>query len=275
MKNGKKSFQLTEEQVNAINQILIRCAIKIQTVIKLGPEKLSKKWMKLANSKRNTASTLLLLGAIDMEPEHLYTPDELNKKLANMQEPELVWNNSGLDDTNRGYLSDSQLTKALQPLVKGGLLINIQSKKKLKDFMKSQKRAGRERSRPMTGGRISLYKISPSIVNFKKLMSDVKIKNIVFNSLKNSGLLKKYAQVFLKAQVYLLTNDNFFNYLQITNRHLKSKKSDWEEGKKFFLSLNDKQIEKVADIIVNAIPTLENQKLFQPYYYLMYSLFEI
>jgi hypothetical protein len=210
-----------------------------------------------------------------MNPNHLYTPDELNRKLANLQDPELTWNNSFVfHHTDTKYLSESQLTKAVYPLVTGGLLINIKSMKELKDFIKTQTKLSRIRLRPSTGGRISFFKTSPNLERLKEIMSNQKIRKVIYNSLKNSGLLNKYVRVFFRAHLYLLTNDRFFNFLKMANQHLNLNKAEWESGKKFFASLDDKQLQKVVEIMVNELPALEKRKIFQPYY-LLYSIMEI
>jgi hypothetical protein len=231
--------------------------------------------MMLVKSKRDTASTVLFLDAMNMNPNQLYTPSEINKKLANIQEPEVTWNNSFVfQSTDTKYLSDSQLTKALYPLVKSGLLINIRTKEGLKSFIRTQEQQSKKGRRPSVQGRISFYRTSPKLDRLKYLVANEKINKIFYTSLRNSGLLKNYMQVYFRAHLYLLTNEKFFNFLKMANRHLNLTKEEWGKGKKFFASLDDKQVDKVVEIMVDALPMLENRNLFQPHY-LMYSIMEI
>lgn len=85
---------------------------------------------------------------------------------------------------------------------------------------------------------------------------------------------QEFIELFLRAQMNLLTNDKYFQFLRTANQHLGLKTEEWESGRKFFQSLDNKQIERVAEAIVGAIPMLENRNLFQPYY-ILYSIFKI
>jgi hypothetical protein len=49
-------------------------------------------------------------------------------------------------------------------------------------------------------------------------------------------------------------------------------RNGWESGRKFFKSLDDKQIDIVVKRIVEYIPLLEERKIFQPFYLLYYLL---
>jgi len=276
LKNGKKSSRLTEVEINTINPILINCAIKIHEMSSVKLDELCNRLWNFIESDKDVASALLFVNILDMKAEKLYSPKQLNQKLANMKpvNPPPDDSSVSIRVQETKYVSDSQLTKALGPLVKGGFLTNITTKKELKDFISEQRKAGRKAILQTTGGRTSFYHTSPSLNNLKELMLQDKIRYYLFDSLKRSGLLLSFIELFFKAHINLLTNDKFFEYLKTANQHLGLKKEEWESGKNFFQSLDDKQIRKVAVAIVEAIPMMENLNLFRPHY-ILYSILKI
>ena len=245
-------------------------------MINIEPEELSNRLLNFVKSDKDLASALLFVNILDMKSEKLYSPKQLNQKLASMKpvNPPPDDSSVSIRVQETKYVSDSQLTKALVPLVKGGFLINITTKKELKDFISEQRRAGRKIILQSTGGRTSFYHTSPSLNNLQELMLQEKIRDYLFDSLKRSGLLLSFIELFFKAHINLLKHDKFFEFLRTANQHLGLKNEEWESGKNFFQSLDDKQIRKVAVAIGEAIPMMENLNLFRPHY-ILYSILKI
>ncbi len=62
-----------------------------------------------------------------------------------------------------------------------------------------------------------------------------------------------------------------YTSLRTANRYSTMDKTEWDKARKFFISLNDEQIELIARRLVEFMPNLENE-LHIPTHYLTSSM---
>jgi hypothetical protein len=266
---GKNYAQLTVEDKETINQILIICGAQLSKLIDSHPDpkRYSKKVLKYIQSKKNIAFVLLFLNLKNMEFSRPYTSNELNKKLAkdigyNTEQQTIIADFKNELDNNKRYLKPSTMSKALKTLQQEGLLLNIRGKREAKHIRSLRgKRKSKEYSTFARGGYISYHELSLDVDRLKKVMSKPKAVEVIHNSLKKSGWLHKYLKLLIKDSFYIVRNskeqdNSMYELVKGANPYIQSGRSSWKSFRKYLLSLDDQQLEQAAEKL--AIHTMKN-----------------
>ena len=135
---------LQQEDLVAINQIIIRCAVKFQNVIDKhsNPNKYGNKVATQLKSNKNLCSLFLFPQLLNLKNDGLYSPLELKAKVLQDMKPGIIGNTEGTtivgdmtkEIVSNKYLSNSTLSKVYKEFTRDGLLVHIDNKNQLKNF---------------------------------------------------------------------------------------------------------------------------------------------
>jgi hypothetical protein len=209
-------ISFTGEDTVAINQIIIRCAAKLQNVIDeySNPKEHANKLARQLNSGKTLSTIFLFSRLLNFSSTDLYSPSELKTMILRDIRPGIdnnAKNISTVDDLTEAILSNkfisgSILSKVYNEFMRNGLLVHFNKKDQLKNFRASH--AKKHKNIYKTKGRISFYAISPEAEITKKILGNPKALEIIDSSLKKSGLLDRSLKLLMKAAIYLLIGVN-------------------------------------------------------------------
>ena len=260
---------LQQEDLVAINQIIIRCAVKFQNVIDKhsNPNKYGNKVATQLKSNKNLCSLFLFPQLLNLKNDGLYSPLELKAKVLQDMKPGIIGNTEGTtivgdmtkEIVSNKYLSNSTLSKVYKEFTRDGLLVHIDNKNQLKNFKATH--AKDHKNIYKTEGRISFYTISPDIEKTRSLLDNPNAVEIINSSLRKSGLLDRYLKVMAKASLSLLTRNTTLEEAELLKQavvtlftslypSLQLDMKDWDLFKDVLSSLDENLLEKVVEIFV-------------------------
>jgi hypothetical protein len=206
----------TGEDTLAINQIIIRCATKLQNAIDKysNPKKHANKLVRQLNSGKTLSTIFLFSRLLSFSSADLYSPSKLKAMILRDIRPGIDGNTkkvSTADELTEAILSNkfisgSILSKVYNEFTRNGLLVHLSKKDQLKNFRASH--AKKHKNIYKTKGRISFYTISPEAEMTKKLLGNPKAVGIIDSSLKKSGLLDRGLKLLTKASIYFMIGAN-------------------------------------------------------------------
>lgn len=206
----------TGEETLAMNQIIIRCAAKLQNAIDKysNPKKYANKVARQLNSGKTLSTVFLFSRLLNFSSTNLYSPEELKTMILRDIRPGIDGNTKEIttvDDLTKEILSNkfisgSILSKVYNEFMRNGLLVHYNKKDQLEKFRALH--AKKHKNIYKTKGRISFYTISPEAEMTKKLLGNPKAVEIIDSSLKKSGLLHRALKLVAKASIYLLIRAN-------------------------------------------------------------------
>ena len=258
-----------EEELVAINQIIIRCAAKFQNVIDMhsDPNKYGNKVATQLKSNKNLCSLFLFPQLLTIKNDDLYSPSELEAKILQDMKPGIIGNTEEttiVDDMTKEivsnkYVSNSTLSKVYKEFMRDRLLVHIDNKNQLKNFIATH--AKDHKNIYKTKGRISFYTISPDTEKTRRLLGNPNVVEIINASLRESGLLDRYLKVMTKASLSLLTRNATLEETELLKQavvtlftslypSLQLDMKDWELFKDVLSSLDENLLEKVVEIFV-------------------------
>jgi hypothetical protein len=272
---------MNERDLRTINEIILRCATKFQSVLDKysDPKKYSEKAARRLKSSKALCSLFLFLQLSDLDTSLLYSPSELKKIISNDRQIGSTSNDNediitvnGLADeiVSNKYITDSTLSKVYKKFKREGLLIHINSKRQLKNFR--DKKTKKHKNIYKTRGRISFYTISPDVEEVRRILSNPRAVEIINNTLKKSGLLYKCMEFVVKTFFYLMRRNASEEETEVIKKaigtlftkiypNLELEMKDWRSFKESLSSQDEKLFEKEA---IKIVPILED-KLGFPY----------
>lgn len=262
-KSSRSDFQ--EEDLIAINQIIIRCAVKIQRFIDKysDPNKYASKMAKQLKSNKNVSSLFLFSQLTTLKNDALYSPSELKAEVIQDMKPGIEETKIADDMTKKivsnEYMSNSTLSKVLKEFTHYGLLIHLDNKNQLKNFRTTHTK--NHKNIYKTGGRISFYTISPDFETTRRLLSNPNAVEIISASLKESGLLGRYLKIMIKSYIYFLTRKHGFEETELMKQAavtlftsiypgLQLDMKVWGPLKDGLSSLDENAIDKIVEMVV-------------------------
>jgi hypothetical protein len=198
---------LSNEDLQIANQIIVRICLKLQKFIdefenfeknpKKYTPKLNKVFYKLMISENlyNTDSGDAL------------NPTKIKKDMLNNLNVGIDYNNYEFQDKladsiySNKNINESLLSKVLSELSDKNILTHTMKTKK--DLSKLDRK---ERKKYDVDGRISFYRIAPSIEKIKKIMANPEAVRFINNSLKQTKIFKIFLKLSFKSYIYLLNS---------------------------------------------------------------------
>lgn len=249
-KSSRSDFQ--EEDLIAINQIIIRCAVRIQRFIDKYPNSIiyADKMGTQLKSKKNLGSLFLFSQLTTLKNDALYSPSELKSKVIQDMTKEIVSNKN---------MSDSTLSKVYKRFTNYGLLNHLDDKKQVKNFRITHTK--NHKNNYKTEGRISFYTISPDFETTRRLLSNANAVEIISASLKKSGLLDRYLKIMIKGLIYFLRKKRSPEETGLLMQaagtlftsiypSLQYDVKVWEPLKDVLSSLDENAIDKVVEMVL-------------------------
>jgi hypothetical protein len=261
-KSSRSDFQ--EEDLIAINQIIIRCAVKFQKVIEkhFNPEDYGNKMAVRLKSNKNICSLFLFPQILNIKSDDLYSPSELKARI--LQDMRPMADDITNEIVSDKYMSNSTLSKVYKEFMHDGLLVHLDNKDQLKSFRAMH--AKDHKNIYKTEGRISFYTVSPSFETTRRLLSNPAAMDIINASLSKSGLVDRSLKIMTKASFYLFVKGGFeeteiellkqaiVSQFKALYPSLQLDMNDWEIFRDKLSSLGDNLLEifldKAAEIIV-------------------------
>jgi hypothetical protein len=258
-----------EEDLVAINQIIIRCAVKFQNAIDKysNPNKYASKMATQLKSNKNLSSLFLFSQLTTLKNDALYSPSELKAEVIQDMKPGIIGNieeTKIADDMTKEilsnkYVSNSTLSKVLKEFTHYGLLVHLDNKNQLKNFRATH--TTNHKNIYKTGGRISFYTISPDFETTSRLLSNPKAVEIISASLKESGLLDRYLKIMIKSYIYFLTRKHGLEETELVKQAavtlftsiypgLQLDMKIWEPLKDRLSSLDENAIDKIVEMVI-------------------------
>lgn len=270
---GKNHAELTNEDREAINQMLLACGAELSGFLDSHPPPSSKerfkKISKLIKSRKNVAEILLFL---DPAADGLYHAKELNKKLAN-----LIGVGKTSKDGSRRYLDDSSMSKALKALVDENLLLRTTGKEALKKIrrLQGEQRYREHKKRYARGGFISVYEPFPDVARLRKIMSKPLVAKTFHSILRKYRPFQEYTKVLSSYILYMMRNseeemNELFQGFQGFHNGVQVDRYSGEHFRKRLSSLDDRQLELVKEKLSTLI--LENTLVLHHVIYRLYKL---
>jgi hypothetical protein len=233
----KNRAQLTAQQKEVINQIIIIISARIYNYVKsVSPAEYGKRFLKFPKSKENLAYVFLRLNLNDMtDSGRLHYPSDLNQRLA------MKFANEG-----RRYLKGSALRKILKILVNQGLLFNLRGKRDIKQkarYAIHKERKGGEYTNSKREGNYSMYETTPNAQLILKTLSYPGTTQIITSRLQKLDLINKFFELLILGIMHAVRNSDkhtknlLLNGLEATN----AMRSDSP-------NLNDSDLQQFIDI---------------------------
>ena len=208
---------LNQEDLGLIARITLGWSIVYNLIIKMTPEQYADKiFLNGTKSKRKLATVHLMFDAIREGSDPLVTPKEFNEKLAREMSDKSVNDLSDLTIEAGGgvrlsqYLTPPEINFVLETLMDIGILDNIIGKEAIKHEL--NRMPGKSKKDEVTfverfGGRPSAYKKSEAMNKLSKLLqSNPQARDLVYKTLKDSGILLNYETFVLSALYLALRN---------------------------------------------------------------------
>jgi hypothetical protein len=217
VQTAKNPAQLTEEEYDMINQIILRWGGIDPYITTISPKEFAEKLISFCEVKKKTAFNFLLFNSKKIDSGQIVTPASLNKELAetmldnaNPQDPTDITTSIEYTTRINAYINSSDMTENLQLLALADIYQNIKGKNKVKlQIRKSQKGKPKRSDTAYTkpSGMPSIYKITPRVEKLKVLMSKPKAHDLIRKTLIESGLLYRYEKLIFKSLYYALKKD--------------------------------------------------------------------
>lgn len=262
-KSVKNSSQLTDEQSQIVNGIIVTVSARLYYLLREldNPEDYAKKFLRSASAKEFRSLTYMAANFTNLcGPNKGFFPSDLNQQLATV-----------LAEESTQYLKGPALRKILKLLEGEGILFNTKGKENIKhdlgrNFNKQQK--GAYYSSAKREGRYSHYKVTNDVQKLLDVMSNPTAIQIIHSTLKNSGLLTKVLEKFFFVSVHLFTicnnsktaENSLFSFLSVLPEARASplyseiKNSGIQPIGTIFNSINDKTLlQPLASQFANAI----------------------
>lgn len=253
----EKSFinNLTNEEIETLHQILIRCATKISNFLSRHPDpKKYSESIKERISTKKFALGLKLFSELSEMNRGLYTRNDLKKLIQGTNKE------AANKIISPDYVTDSTLSKIYGEFGDKELFINITGKNEIKNIRTKEFLETGKKKNYKTEGRISFYKKSLEIEKVLYIISKPVILQYITNTLNkfDKNLFEKYLTFNMKAFFYLLPNCDETLELHIKNlsNYYKNIQIDFNYFDKFtkdISSIPEQQIEFIAKKFVDAI----------------------
>jgi hypothetical protein len=215
----KNHADLTEEDFEIINGILLRCGALLYNVraqYHTPLEYAQKVISKRIKSNQNLAIIRLLYNANNNVDETLIFNDEQNKELAKVmldgnQYDQIDITTSGDEKIQHDkYIPSPRMTEALQTLDALGVRRNIKDRKEIKSLLGKSHPGKPETHDPigvMLDRRPSAYRITDGFQKLKKTAAKPKAQKLLYKQLKESNLLYRYEKFMIEALYHAIKMD--------------------------------------------------------------------
>jgi hypothetical protein len=241
-----------KEDLVAINQIIIRCAVRIQRFIDKYPDpiKYADKMVTQFKPNKNLGSIFLFSQLTTLKNDALYSPSELKAKVIQDMTKEIVSNKN---------MSNSTLSKVYKEFTHYELLVHLDNKNQLKNFRTTHTK--NHKNIYKTEGRISFYTVSPHFETTRRLLNNPNAVEIISASLKKSGLLDRYLKIMIKGLIYSLIRKHGSEETERMKQAsatlftsiypgLQLDMKVWEPLKDVLSSLDENAIDKVVEMVL-------------------------
>ena len=159
------------------------------------PNKYGNKVATQLKSNKNLCSLFLFPQLSTIKNDDLYSPSELEAKILQDMKPGIIGNTEEttiVDDMTKEivsnkYVSNSTLSKVYKEFMRDRLLVHIDNKNQLKNFIATH--AKDHKNIYKTKGRISFYTISPDTEKTRRLLGNPNVVEIIRASLGNQDCL--------------------------------------------------------------------------------------
>jgi hypothetical protein len=207
----KQIGKLSKTDRRWLGRILSGWLVLYRLITKCRPKKYAHEVLvKTSRSEKRLAFTRLLYGALGQDlGASPTTPGKLNKMLATWMGGGVVADlNSDMSTTLaaplqfKRYITPSDMTWVLKKLGAVRVLAGTQGPKRYPGRSKASDRQPYER-----GGRSSYHKTAEDMRGLIKALSSPKMREIVYESLLDSGLLFKYVKFMKLAEFYAVRED--------------------------------------------------------------------
>jgi hypothetical protein len=259
VKRAKNPSQLTQEEEDMIDQVLLRWGI-IYAYIKTKyrtPKKLAEKLISLSNSRKQITGILSLLNTKDRKADQVITASSLNKEVAkvmldddtSLQDPTDITTSVEAASDLESYINSTDRTKILKMLEHAGIYLNIKGKKEVRRQSRKSRRGrptASDKTYEKSGGYPSIYKMTEKVKKLKELSLKPEACNRVRKTLVKSELAYNFEKFVLQALYYAAKKDT--NVLkQMFRIHMPAefiKSTQFETFQERFLSIEESKLEK-------------------------------
>jgi hypothetical protein len=242
----EKSFinNLTDEEIETLQLILMRCAAKISNFLNQHsePKEYAEYMANHVDKKKNLVRVKLLAELPNMNSDEPYSHTGINKIIS-------------IDNIN-----DSIISKVCTEFEDIKLLKNITTKKEIKDFKTKEFSTKGKKNTYKTAGRVSFYIKEPKIDQVVKILSKPEIGEYIIERLSkfDNNLVDKFLKFYYVSFIYLLKNhgNSLEFYAKSFSQFDKTIQLDlipFSEYRNAMLSIPNEKIEKVAEKFVQAL----------------------
>jgi hypothetical protein len=217
VKRAKNPAQLTEEEKDMIDQIILITGAVFTYITTKNPKDVGENWILSTKSKKRVAGSYLLLNTRNIDVSQVVTPANLNKELAKN-----ILDNANVKDPTdlTTHVEDSDETN----------------------------------TKP--SGRPSVYRITQKVEQLKALMSKPEACDRIRKALVESGLIYKYLKFLLQTLYYAAREDrSVADKLFRAFAPDITKDSQIKESLEKFWGLDESDLDKVADEVVISTET--------------------
>jgi hypothetical protein len=202
-----------EHEIQVINEITITMAIALNDYLKeyKKPSTIMKMYSKLTSSEKNLSRVFMTLSIPNINEEKGMYPAEVHRKLTEISR--LLFKESGDTFLNRRS-TRSKLLKEFENL---GIFSTIKGKKKIKQespkSIERKPKVGKARRE----GLPIVYKLTGSILEYKKILSNPQCVLIINNRLRKYGILEKAYDLITNQAFYFfkIGDEREYDFLQI------------------------------------------------------------
>jgi hypothetical protein len=261
-------IELTEKDIEIVVYITAKVNTRLQSIRKKysTPMKYAHYLIKGTKHKDTIAAAVLLNDVRNIDPDTWYKPEDFRKIITKKMQSDIVNDNTDLitaigDDHQHTYVSYKDMNRALKELERDIGLINKRGKEQIKKVRGKQK--------IKFSGSPSVYRLPSDVSDLEKAMSNPKVIELVFRSLKRLGLLD-YLAFLLEAFFHTMraslkekaASSALINLIKSTNEAgLKLDASSWESYCKILLTQNDTQLKIIAKNLAQSM--IENPQHYR------------
>ena len=257
VKNAKNPTQLTDEERDSVEHILVKIVKEIQKSLDRyhSHKELAIKAIRGYNSDVTRAAIFLNLFSLTLKPDQKLKPEQIREKF-----PE------------NARVNPRQLTEALKKAQNEGFFANVKGQDKRPGRPKKEENIISKRK----GGPHSYYVITEGLKELKKLMSDSKATQLIHHRLKEEGIIQEYYKFLLLAGFYAIKEENetkgkIFEVFKASasfyiNQISKDDFSSWDNYVKIIRSKDDKELDLSAERLAYSMAE------YNPFDYFVYYL---
>jgi len=208
------SQKLTDEDKEILEQIIIKYAVKIYTLIQKYPN--PKKYaeeviIKKIQSDATIATLYTITYAKNSPSDYIFRPGEINKRLAHDIRKTIVQDYMTLEleeieDHVKRFLHPRDLReRVLEKLENEGIFIHLEKKEiRYQEHKKTRpgKKGSSEKVRNDYGGRLSAYKLTEEVEKLKNAMEKPGAIDFLYEKIIRSGLAHKLAKYKILAWLH-------------------------------------------------------------------------